>query len=57
MQKNNVTCLQLLAHEVIHEMFLQPVRLLYLQTLLDNIHIVSYSTVLYRTINDWVMIL
>jgi hypothetical protein len=36
-------------------MFLQPVRLLYLQILLDNIHIESYSTVWYRTINNWVI--
>ena len=57
MQKNNVTCLQLLAHEVIHEMFLQPGHLLYLQILLDNIHIESYSTVWYRTINNWVIMM
>ena len=56
-RKNSITCLRLLVHVVIHEMFLQPVRLLNLQNLLDSIHIVSYCTVWYRTINTGVIML
>ena len=55
--KNRITCLRLQVHEVIHEMFLQLVRLLNLQILSDNIHIESYSTVWYRTINTRVIMM
>ena len=49
-------CLQLLARVTTHGMSFQPDRSYSLQSFLDSIRIVSWITVMYRTINKMVIV-